>query len=215
MDTQLKGQVLPFKGRNGSGSSGAPAIVLPAVVAKPPAAKRSKGTKKPRLSDEVRFWSKVAKAGPHDCWQWKEPVNTGNSYPQFHVTRNGKRKMYTAHRFAYELAFGPVPGSMNVLHTCGCKTCENPSHFYVGSQLQNAADAKRHGAKYRKRLTPTEVEKIRKLHGILNARQVGATFDVSCQAIKNIWSGRTHRKSFTGATARGERFNQIDAGASA
>lgn len=212
MDTQLKGQVLPFKGRNGSGSSGAPAaIVLPAVVAKPPAAKRSKGTK-PRLTDEQRFWSKVAKAGPHDCWLWKEPVNTGNSYPQFRVTRNGKQKFYLAHRYAYEMAFGPVPGSLNVLHTCGCKKCENPSHFYVGTQRQNAADTKRHGARDRRRLTPQEVEKIRKLRGILNAREIGDLFDISCQSINNIWSGRTHKKT-SGATARGERINQLDAGA--
>jgi hypothetical protein len=94
---------------------------------------------------------------------------------------------------AYELAYGPVPAGMMVLHRCGIKSCTNPDHLYLGNALQNAADARTHGASNRKVLTPADVASI------VAGKRAGATyaklaerFGVSAVSIGNVLQGRTY-----------------------
>lgn len=82
---------------------------------------------------EERFWAKVDKSA--DCWVWKGATVQG--YGILHVT--GKRSVY-AHRFSYELAFGPIPPLVAVCNTCENKLCVRPDHLVVG----NPSRVKRH-----------------------------------------------------------------------
>lgn len=88
-----------------------------------------------------RFWEKVNKGTPEECWNWtaaKRPDGYGN----FSISHG---IFVAAHRFAYELAYGPIPEGLLVCHKCNNPSCCNPAHLYAGSQLDNMNDAKRSG----------------------------------------------------------------------
>jgi hypothetical protein len=84
---------------------------------------------------EVRFWAKVDKGGPDDCWLWTARVNTRRQ--GYGVFWDGATKV-GAHRFSYELANGPIPAGMTVDHTCYVTACVNPSHLRVLTRSENS-----------------------------------------------------------------------------
>jgi hypothetical protein len=100
-----------------------------------------------------RFWSKVDKNGsvpehmPHlgQCWIW---TGCKNAYGYGKLTIMGVGK--AAHRVSCEIANGRTNGY--VCHHCDNPPCVNPSHLFVGSQLDNMRDAKR-----KNRLAPSEL----------------------------------------------------------
>lgn len=86
---------------------------------------------------EQRFWKKVAKGKPDECWAWlgsRHPVGYGK-------TSVGRKTLY-AHRVAYELNAGLPVGSLelHIRHTCDNPNCVNPSHLIVGTAQDNAND---------------------------------------------------------------------------
>jgi hypothetical protein len=50
-----------------------------------------------------------------------------------------------AHRLAWELAFGPIPSGVEVLHRCDNRPCVNTGHLFLGSQRDNIHDMIRKG----------------------------------------------------------------------
>jgi HNH endonuclease len=51
----------------------------------------------------------------------------------------------STHRLAWELANGPIPEGMHVLHRCDTPACCNPDHLFLGTQTDNMADKTRKG----------------------------------------------------------------------
>lgn len=97
--------------------------------------------------DKARFWSKVEKGGPSECWLWTRSVNT-TGYPQF---RRGSVKIL-AHRLSYFMANGAIPDGMLVLHNCPSgdnPRCVNPRHLWLGTQQQNVRDMDAKGRRAR------------------------------------------------------------------
>lgn len=87
-----------------------------------------------KMTNEDRFWSKVDEHGPDECWPWKAGVN-GSGYGQFYDSST--RRIVTAHRFAWEDAYGEVPEGYNILHACNNPICCNPNHLFLGTQRDN------------------------------------------------------------------------------
>lgn len=90
-----------------------------------------------------RFWSKVDKSGGQDaCWIWTGAVSRtgyGNAWD------GTLRKQFGSHRLAWVLANGKVPDGLCVCHKCDVRACCNPSHMFLGSQLDNVVDRERKG----------------------------------------------------------------------
>jgi hypothetical protein len=63
--------------------------------------------------DEVRWWSKVDKRGPDECWPWTDPLTKG--YGRF-VVRNEYE--VGAHRWGYLHLVGPIPEGLDLDHLC-------------------------------------------------------------------------------------------------
>jgi len=79
-----------------------------------------------------RFWSKVERRGPNDCWPWTAGTDR-YGYGKFAVTIDGRRRFLPAHRVVYLLAHGSLP-FFDVLHTCDCRTCCNPAQPWSGNE---------------------------------------------------------------------------------
>lgn len=140
---------------------------------------------------EARFWPKVI-IGP-DCWLWAGKVKTVG-YGSIVV--NG-RECY-AHRFAWELNFGPVPDGKLVCHHCDNRRCVRPDHLFVGTDADNHADMvgkkrHRHGEEHHCcKLSAVQVIEIRRLAATgLGKRKLGRRFGVNAGTIGAILSGRT------------------------
>lgn len=71
------------------------------------------------------FWKRVDRAGTHpdDCWIWRG-AQTRDGYGK--LGRNGRTVL--AHRYAYELEVGPIPGGRVIDHLCRVRLCVRPSH---------------------------------------------------------------------------------------
>lgn len=76
------------------------------------------------------------------CWLWTKsfsgnPKEYGQaSHPQGH---------HRAHRLSYEAFFGPIDPKLVVCHKCDTPPCVNPSHLFIGTQLDNMQDRKSKG----------------------------------------------------------------------
>lgn len=114
-----------------------------------------------------RFWSKVDRRGPDECWTWQgtkqAPNKIGERYGTFGVSERGKNVTYRAHRLAYILTYGRLDPDAVIMHTCDNPLCVNPAHLVAGTQKENAEDMARKGrvahgsSHYDSRLTESDV----------------------------------------------------------
>lgn len=109
------------------------------------------------------FWKRVTKTDT--CWIWTGVVCSGYG----HVSLN--YHIYLVHRIAYYFRNKVDPYPYFVLHTCDNPVCVNPSHLYLGTQLDNMKDMIKKGRKqatkgvdnYHAKLTESQVLEIRSL----------------------------------------------------
>lgn len=93
-----------------------------------------------RMQDmKQRFWQKVEKT--ETCWLWRG-ATFSNGYGHFVV----EKKHCLAHRIAWELAYGPIPAGLIVMHViCDTPLCVRADHLCIGTHSDNTQDMIRKG----------------------------------------------------------------------
>lgn len=87
-----------------------------------------------------RFWDKVDKAGPDECWLWK-----GAALDQGRGQLSIDKRKYTAPQVSLLLAGRDRPSGLSALHTCDVPACVNPNHLWWGTIGDNNRDTARKG----------------------------------------------------------------------
>ena len=147
----------------------------------------------------------LTQEGPGGCREWG-----GNRTPKGYGMiklgkRNGRRHVQVyAHRLAYELAHGPIPEGMYVMHSCDNPPCCNPNHLRIGTPADNARDRDEKGRARDPRgenagTAKLSWEKVRAIRerwaaGGVSLAALGRRYGVSYTAISNVVTGRSWKE---------------------
>lgn len=152
----------------------------------------------PKKTLADRFWEKVDRRGPDDCWLWTKATNEHG----YGVMRPaGKRSGPTvkAHRVSLMLAGVGIDGLV-IRHSCDNPPCVNPAHLSVGTKAENSADMVARGRSARgsrsgaSKLAERQVVEIRARCGAGELhRVVAADYGVSRITITNVVNRKTWR----------------------
>jgi hypothetical protein len=83
----------------------------------------------------TRFEKYFIKLSDDECWMWMgRKIKTGRGYFQ------ARCKRMIASRVSYSIYIGIIPAGVCVLHKCDHPGCVNPSHLWLGTQLENIED---------------------------------------------------------------------------
>lgn len=151
-----------------------------------------------RLTPADRFWAKVDRRGPDECWPWTAAVNE-HGYGVFNPDGRHSGPTTKAHRFSLALT-GIAPGALVVRHSCDNPPCVNPAHLSVGTKADNSADMVARGRSPRgsrsgaSKLTERQVAEIRARHATGELHRVlAADYGVTRPTITDIVNGKTWR----------------------
>lgn len=81
----------------------------------------------------TKFWGRVDKTPT--CWNW-----VGACLPKGYGMVGMGKRVYRVHRIAYYYFHKVDPLDNDVLHTCDNPKCVNPSHLFLGTNLDNIKD---------------------------------------------------------------------------
>lgn len=143
---------------------------------------------------EIRFWKKVKKLGPNECWPWigdRHARGYGRFVP--HPKRrdaHGKRpNPVLSHRLALIYSGHEIPEGHEVCHHCDNPPCCNPRHLFTGTHGDNMRDCmkkrrlntQRGVATGHAKLTDEKVAEIRRRYVpfVVTARSLAKEYGVS------------------------------------
>lgn len=140
------------------------------------------------VSLEKRFWSKVAKLGDNECWEWQAGKSYG--YGAFFIDGNNT----AAHRVAWKLHNQcDIPEGKRILHKCDNPGCCNPKHLYCGTQSDNMQDVAIRERGRRSKLNMATVLLVRGLKKFrFSKRHAALLAEVTPGQVNNIWRSKRH-----------------------
>jgi hypothetical protein len=138
----------------------------------------------------------IRSSDPTLCWGWSAALFP-SGYPAL-AAAPPSRSMLLGHRVSFELAFGPIPEGLCVLHRCDHPWCTNPQHLFLGTIRDNNDDKLAKGrqprgeAHPRAKLNEKQVALIRSLRSSCQAtmRELADQFSVSRGLISLILQGK-------------------------
>lgn len=89
----------------------------------------------PLPNAQRRFWAKVDRRGPDECWPWiasRDPLGYGRFNADDAVLPST-----LAHRIAYTWLIGPIPDGLCLDHLCRNPPCVNPAHLEPVTLAEN------------------------------------------------------------------------------
>lgn len=155
----------------------------------------------PRMTDDEvaqvapsRFWERVEKTPT--CWLWHGKFN-GVGYGQLHIGQVS----FLAHRFSYELVFGPIALGLHIDHLCRNRRCVNPAHLEPVTMQENLRRGRKVQGEIQgsAKLTDNAVREIRR------RRQAG-------ESLKSLAKSYGVCQSTVSAAARGALWKHVDNG---
>lgn len=84
----------------------------------------------------IRFARHVDRGSDDGCWPW----TAARDRDGYGVINDDQDRYQRANRVAYELAHGPIPPGLQVLHRCDNPPCVNPAHLFLGTADDNNRD---------------------------------------------------------------------------
>ena len=95
---------------------------------------RNQFTKMTRGERTAHFWLSV-KVQPNGCWKW-----CGSNDGRYGTFWDGSR-LVRAHRYSYRETLGPIPESLELLHSCDDGLCVCPYHLRPDTHAVNMKEA--------------------------------------------------------------------------
>jgi len=153
-----------------------------------------------RAPIDVRFWAKVDRGLPDECWPWIG-AKTPRGYGVLWGNEDGNA--LRAHRLSYQLNVGVITDGLFVCHRCDNPPCVNPAHLYLGTHDDNMADKiargrcasgeRSGGAKF----TDEQVREVRLIHarGGITRSALAKRFGISPSQMTNILNNRQRRSA--------------------
>lgn len=87
---------------------------------------------------EIRFWEKIDKRGPDECWPWMGALN---QFGYGVISMHPENTTRVVTRVMYERAYGvELTREQLVCHTCDNPICVNYAHLWVGDGSANQQD---------------------------------------------------------------------------
>lgn len=144
-----------------------------------------------------RFWAKVERRGPDECWLWTGAKQRGG---YGHLSRGPRGGGFiSAPQAAWTLTYnGPFLPKSHFRHICDNPPCCNPTHIVPGTSKDNVADAvsrgrHAHGASSgTARLTEGDILVIRAMRG-MDQRKLAAHLGISQQHVSDLQTGKRWR----------------------
>lgn len=147
------------------------------------------------IGDDCARLKSHIKIDDNGCWIWQASIT---SFGYGRTSLGGR--LTQAHRASWAVFKGEIPLGMQVNHKCHVRSCINPEHLYIGTQVDNMRDmrlAKRKVVKLGSenataKLNEGQVMQIRKLlESKKYASSIALQFNVSESAIFAIKRGKT------------------------
>jgi hypothetical protein len=142
---------------------------------------------------QARFWGRVQKGRPDECWPFTgAPTTGGYGVVNIRLGPHHYQKV-RAHVVALMTAT-QQENTLNALHSLKCTTkmCCNPQHLRWGGRKQNALDQRDLGRVPGQKLTWDDVEEIREmLKDGWKQEEIAAVFGIDQTQVSSIKTGRS------------------------